>query len=318
MGMKRSILIAISLAFLFTGANDEARAQQLNSQLPNLSNAAGDLAQASPSRLLAQALRSQQKGFSLMSESSSAGVKLNAPALSILPTTAMAAVTGSGTSGRLSKWSGVNGSSTFVLGDSNIFEDKFGKVGIGTTTPTSPLTVNGVIESTSGGFKFPDGSVQTTSAAGALFTVAHDNTLVGDGTPASPLGVAVPVEELFQKEVSIPVANNTLNATASFTVPANKRLVIEFIAARYNLPSPGFSLLDLQIKTSVGGQTATYMLVPIRTLSFGGLDVWVASQQVSIRADPGSTVTLFVGFPTLLTNGAAGFFSLSGRLINVP
>ena len=40
-----------------------------------------------------------------------------------------------------------------------------GKVGIGTPNPTSPLTVNGVIQSTSGGFKFPDGSVQASACA---------------------------------------------------------------------------------------------------------------------------------------------------------
>jgi len=103
-------------------------------------------------------------------------------------------VVGSGTVGRLSKWAGVSGTSTYTLGDSNIFEDKFGRVGIGTTTPTSPLTVQGMIEITLGGLKFPDGTVQTTSAAGSLSTVAHDATLKGDGTLASPLGVASPLE----------------------------------------------------------------------------------------------------------------------------
>lgn len=39
-----------------------------------------------------------------------------------------------------------------------------GNVGVGTTTPGSFLTVAGTIESTSGGVRFPDGSVQTTAA----------------------------------------------------------------------------------------------------------------------------------------------------------
>lgn len=43
-----------------------------------------------------------------------------------------------------------------------------GNVGIGTTTPTSPLTVEGIVQSTYGGFKFPDGTVQTTAAAGGV------------------------------------------------------------------------------------------------------------------------------------------------------
>jgi hypothetical protein len=99
-------------------------------------------------------------------------------------------VTGGGTPGRLSKWAGTSGSSTFVLGDSNIFEDKFGKVGIGTTTPTSLLTVQGMIETTLGGYKFPDGTVQTTAGLASVF---HNATLTGNGTAASPLGVAIPL-----------------------------------------------------------------------------------------------------------------------------
>ncbi len=41
-----------------------------------------------------------------------------------------------------------------------------GNVGVGTATPVSKLTVNGVIESQSGGIKFPDGTTQTTAATG--------------------------------------------------------------------------------------------------------------------------------------------------------
>jgi hypothetical protein len=102
-------------------------------------------------------------------------------------------VTGSGTTGRLAKWTGSDGSNTFTLGNSLIFEDKFGKVGIGTITPTSTLTVQGMIQTTLGGYKFPDGTVQTTSAANALLTVMHNDTLTGNGTSASPLGVAIPL-----------------------------------------------------------------------------------------------------------------------------
>jgi hypothetical protein len=67
---------------------------------------------------------------------------------------------------------------------------KSGNVGIGTTTPSSPLTVNGTIQSLSGGFKFPDGSVQ--SSAG-LASVSHDYTMAGLGTSASPLTLANPL-----------------------------------------------------------------------------------------------------------------------------
>jgi hypothetical protein len=103
-----------------------------------------------------------------------------------LATGAALPVVGSGTLGRLTKWTGFT-SSNSTIGDSTIFEDKSGKVGIGTDTPTSPLTVQGVIETTLGGYKFPDGTLQTTAAITSIF---HDASLTGNGTQASPLGVA--------------------------------------------------------------------------------------------------------------------------------
>ena len=44
-----------------------------------------------------------------------------------------------------------------------ILQPSGGNVGIGTTTPGDKLTVAGVIASTTGGFRFPDGTVQTTA-----------------------------------------------------------------------------------------------------------------------------------------------------------
>ena len=125
-------------------------------------------------------------------------------------------VTGQGTVGRISKWLSLNS-----IGDSNINEDKFGKVGIGTATPTSPLTVQGMIETTLGGYKFPDGTIQTTAFSG---TVLHDSTLTGDGTAAQPLGLAVPL--IFAGDVSngngvITVTNIAAGGPAVFAIGGN-------------------------------------------------------------------------------------------------
>jgi trimeric autotransporter adhesin len=168
--------------------------------------------------------------LSLAQSTRQAGTKKDKEASANLQAAAATNVTGSGTPGRLSKWTGVDGSNTFSLGNSNIFEEKFGKIGIGTPTPTSPLTVQGMIETTLGGYKFPDGTIQSTAfsagqvvsslnglrgdvtlAAGsnititpsgntltiaapnALAAVARDATLQGNGTSGEPLGVAVPL-----------------------------------------------------------------------------------------------------------------------------
>jgi len=95
-------------------------------------------------------------------------------------------VIGAGTVGQLTVWTGFNGSNS-VIGDSVITQTKFGQIGIGTTTPTSTLTVQGIIETTMGGVKFPDGSVQTTAGLSSIF---HDGTLAGNGSSSSPLGIS--------------------------------------------------------------------------------------------------------------------------------
>ncbi|MBI3626994.1 hypothetical protein HY224_03035 [Candidatus Uhrbacteria bacterium] len=63
---------------------------------------------------------------------------------------------------------GANGSSSFVVRRNGTSDDitvnNTGNVGIGTASPGQKLSVVGTIESTSGGIKFPDGSIQTTAA----------------------------------------------------------------------------------------------------------------------------------------------------------
>ncbi|MFH0981032.1 MAG: hypothetical protein V2A79_05785 [Planctomycetota bacterium] len=73
---------------------------------------------------------------------------------------------------RFSGTSSVVGLDSFAPNDPGtkvplVLQEFGGNVGVGTNAPTDPLTVNGVVRSLAGGFKFPDGTTQTTAAAGS-------------------------------------------------------------------------------------------------------------------------------------------------------
>jgi len=85
-----------------------------------------------------------------------------------------------------------------------------GNVGIGTPSPGQRLSVAGAVESTSGGFKFPDGSVQSTAGGGigATYTISRNlditlPTISGNHGPVTLL------------HLDFPAATYALSATVS-------------------------------------------------------------------------------------------------------
>jgi hypothetical protein len=308
--------------------------------------------------LLTQSQLRRPPGFSLMSASRIA--KPSRPAFSLI-SAAAAPVSGSGTTGRIARWVGVEGANTFVLGNSTIFEDKFGKVGIGTDTPTSRFTVAGLIETTSGGVKFPDGTVQTTagvapndvvrslnglkgdlllagganitvSSAGntitvaapnALTTVAHDATLTGNGTPASPLSV---VQSGSQSEIEPVAALAAVNSTSGtdvgqgtlFTVPAGKRLTIEQVSASCAFDT-GQRAIGLSIRTTptTGASEIGHQLIPVFVSDPTITGITYGSQAMKLYAAPGTPVNVAF-IRNTITGSSACVFAFSGYLVNSP
>jgi len=63
---------------------------------------------------------------------------------------------------------------TVSNGDVTIMPNGTGQVGIGTTNPGQMLTVVGTIESTSGGFKFPDGTTMTSAGSGSASSLSNN------------------------------------------------------------------------------------------------------------------------------------------------
>lgn len=312
MNRSRLIEIGVFLVLYLGAAGDRGLAQQPPSQSNDGRASARSSDEIPLSNLLAKARQKKRPFFSLMPES--ANTNLTGPIFSIAPAAVpILPVTGTGTLGRLTKWSGFNANNS-VIGDSTIYEDKFGMVGIGTDSPTSKMTVAGLIESkgTNGGVKFPDGTVQTTSASGALRAVVHDQTLMGGGTAASPLGIASPlmVRDL-DNPARQPVTFSRNLGDDPFTVPAGKRLVIEFVSGIIRLVD-GDELRDskvfpIRITDSIQSSSTVHFIVGNSIeVSFGSRSFGV-SQMLRLYAGPGSLVQVFpsntISFGQLTVSG---------------
>ncbi|MFA6365135.1 MAG: hypothetical protein WCW78_01910, partial [Candidatus Paceibacterota bacterium] len=79
----------------------------------------------------------------------------------------------------------------------NSFSEKMritttGNVGVATTTPGYALTVAGTVYSSTGGFRFPDGSTQTTAAAGGNLWTASSTAIYNSNTGNVGIGTTNP------------------------------------------------------------------------------------------------------------------------------
>lgn len=102
----------------------------------------------------------------------------------------------------------LKGNGTSPVTASTIF-DNGTNVGVGTATPGSKFTTAGVIESTTGGFKFPDGTTQTSAASLALTTsgqqvISATTTLNSSNFGTNILAVTAGITLTLPSSSSIP------------------------------------------------------------------------------------------------------------------
>ena len=114
-----------------------------------------------------------------------------------------------------------------------------GNVGIGTTAPGQRLTVAGTIETTAGGIKFPDGTIQTSKASG---TLAQVNTGTGlTGGPITTTGI-----------ISIDSTVATLSDTQTLT----NKTISGASNALSNIPDSALNTISTAGKVSGGAITS--------------------------------------------------------------
>ena len=151
------------------------------------------------------------------------------------------------------------------------------------------------------------------------------NTVRLPNTTASPLPVfdAQDARQPFQASASSIQEAGTNGSTVTVaTVPAGKRLVIEFVSATGQLP-PGQQVVAWRINTiapPTGGQTHE-LLINAQPPFVNGDALFRASQQVRLYADPGATAGADVRalFTRNTSAGQALFLmTISGYLVNVP
>lgn len=168
----------------------------------------------------------------------------------------------------------------------------------------SKLTVAGTIESTNGGVKFPDGTVQATAGI-----TANQIVLVRD--PDNP------ARQPVQASGDCTVINGASCSTVLLGVPAGKRLVIEYVSMTVMLGVAG-AMAKFSLNT-VNGDFGVHRFPwsqPTVAPALGGSRTATVSQQVRIYADPGTAVSA-LGEVSINTTGEI-VFEISGHFVDLP
>ncbi|MBT8338577.1 MAG: hypothetical protein HKP58_15080 [Desulfatitalea sp.] len=163
----------------------------------------------------------------------------------------------------------------------------------------APITSKGDIMNPC--FKLPSVSILV-----AIFMFAIPlNASAGDAKPVTvenlPLEVtldnlpAQPLHEPFQWQGNaVDFAPDQLGAQLNFTVPADRRLVIEYVSVEAFIDTG--DIVIFSVSTSLSGVYATHTIVPTFLGPAGGFGrSYLAGQSLRLYADPGTIVTIYAG-----------------------
>jgi hypothetical protein len=165
----------------------------------------------------------------------------------------------------------------------------------------------------------PTSAQGTTAVAGIVGIDPSNNTVQLNSTaPLLVRDVDNPASQPFQKTTSTVQSGTNVSTLTLATVPAGKRLVIEFISASGQVPLGQHveSWGVLTVAPPTGGAQHE-LLVTAQPPAVIGDALFRTSQQVRLYADPGTSVQTIIR-----RNSGAGsatfLMTVSGHLVDVP
>jgi len=171
-----------------------------------------------------------------------------------------------------------------------------GNVGIGTTNPNQLLSVNGTIESTFGGFKFPDGTTQTTASANifSLWTQSVNNIYYNIGNVG--IGTSSPIKALDIIGNTHVTGNSTIDGNVGIgTTSPNSKLEVTNGYIELDTSSGEPPSADCDNADEMGRMKVDDSSLKLYVCSYdGSIHTWMSILGDSLTPPPQSSVPVII------------------------